>query len=114
MKHTPHTKHTTFRTPFTAKDNAYRHIRWTGSANNLFACDIDNSRHDTLEAAVERRDYLESDAGKQEILQRNERRRIQREFDIAREERKARMGTERNEWRLEVCPFFEDGLEVFA
>ena len=95
------------------KENLYRQIRWTGSTNQ-YACDIDYSYHDTLEAAVARRDYLESREGQQEQLQREERRRIRREFDIARDERRARMSAERNEWRLEVCPFFEDGLEVFA
>jgi hypothetical protein len=105
-----HTTHTTFRTPFTAKDNAYRNLRWTGSANNLFACDIDNSRHDTLEAAVERRDYLESDAAKQEILQRNERRRIQREFDIAREERKEQESIER-QWKRVDQGYYEGEVQ---
>ena len=109
MKHTPHT---TFRTTFTAKDNAYRHIRWTGSQSSgpQFACDIDNSRHDTLEAAVERRDYLTSDAGKQEILQRNERRRIQREFDIARAARKEQESIER-QWKRVDQGYYEGEMQ---
>lgn len=95
-------------------DNDFRHVRFAGSQTGMFACDLDRSYFDTLADAVARRDYLESDAGKQETAEREERRRIKREFDIARDERRARMSAERNEWRLEVCPFFEDGLEVFA
>jgi hypothetical protein len=96
------------------KESLWRFVRFTGISSNVYVCDYDNSHHPTLEAAVARRDFFESDAGKQDRIQREERRRIQREFDIARAESKARMSAERQAWRLEVCPFFEDGLEVYA
>ena len=95
------------------KENLYRFVRYTG-ASDVFVCDFDNSHHATLFGCLAARDWYESPEGQQERLQREERRRIRREFDIARDERRARMSAERNEWRLEVCPFFEDGLEVFA
>ena len=90
--------------------NDFCSIRWCGSQSNLFACDLDNSRHDTLEAAIERRDYLESDAGKQEILQRNERRRIQREFDIARAARKEQESIER-QWKRVDQGYYEGEVQ---
>ena len=100
---------------FKSNDNIWRHVRFMGSLTGTFACDLGGTTvHATLADAVAFRTYLESPEGQQEQLQREERRRIRREFDIARDERRARMSAERNEWRLEVCPFFEDGLEVFA
>jgi hypothetical protein len=94
--------------------NPYRHVRWTGSDMNMFVCDYDNSHHDSLETALARRDHLESDAGKAEIAEKEARREQKRQYDLARDERRARMSAERNEWRLEVCQFFVDGLEVYA
>ncbi len=93
------------------KENLYRFVRHTG-AGNVFVCDYDNSHHATLSDAVARRDHLESDAGKQEILQRNERRRIQREFDIARAARKEQESIER-QWKRVDQGYYE-GEQVFA
>ena len=107
MKHTPHTKHTTFRTPFTAKDNAYRHIRWTGSANNLFACDLDASRHETLALAAARRDYLVSPEGKREIAAREAARVAKREYDTARNERKSQESIAM-QWKRADQGYYED------
>jgi hypothetical protein len=93
------------------KENLWRFVRYTGT---LYVCDYDNSHHATLAQAIASRDWYESPEGQQDRIQREERRRIQREYDAAREERRARMSAERNEWRLEVCPFFEDGEVQFA
>ena len=80
---------------FDQLSNDFAYVRWCGSMTGLFACDLDDSRHATLEQAIARRDYLRSPEGKQEQLQREVRREARREYDLARDERRKQHSTAR-------------------
>lgn len=78
------------------KENLYRSVRFTGEPSREFACDLAPFlRFQTLDAAIQHRDWLESDAGKAEIAEKEARREQKRQYDLAREERREQHSTAR-------------------
>ena len=71
------------------KENLYSSIRFTGAPSNEFVCDLAPFlRFTTLDAAIQHRDWLESEAGKQEAAEREARRKAKIAYNNERDERR--------------------------
>ncbi len=98
-------------------ENSYYAVRFVpqqAHTGRPYTCDLDRSFHGSITDATERRDFLLSPEG---IAERAAKAESARQRRAAYEEHVARKQQEQ-EWRratrLEMDPFFEDGLEVYA
>jgi hypothetical protein len=93
-----------------SSENLYRNIYYLGSLANVFVVSLFDhyTQHATLQEACAHRDHLESPEGKQERIQREERRQARIAYDLAREERNRLESAVKQITREELKPEYWD------